>query len=59
MLKVPSHSSFRPDLHELWSKEKAGVKLGIWLPNTNPLKVGQMSFILDVLYIVGKNFLGF
>jgi hypothetical protein len=40
MLKVPSHCSFRPDLHELWSKEKARVKLGIWLPTTNPLKAG-------------------
>ncbi len=36
MLKVPLHCSFRPDLHELWSKEGVGVKLGIWLSTTNP-----------------------
>jgi len=26
-------------MHELWSKEGLGVKLGIWLSTTNPLKV--------------------
>jgi len=38
MFKVPSHCSLKPNLHELWSKEGAGVKLGIWLPTINPLK---------------------
>jgi hypothetical protein len=38
MLQNPSHFSFRLDLHELWSKEGAGVKLGIWFLTTNPLK---------------------
>jgi hypothetical protein len=39
MLKLPSHCSFKPDLHELWSKEGVGVKLRIKLSTTNPLKV--------------------
>jgi hypothetical protein len=37
MLQKPSYCSFGPDLHELWSKEGAGVKLGIWPSTTNPL----------------------
>ncbi len=41
MLKLPSHHSFIPDLHELWSKEGVGVKLRIWLLTINPLKVGS------------------
>jgi len=36
---MPSHCSFKPDLHELWSKEGVGVKLKIWFPTINPLKV--------------------
>jgi hypothetical protein len=58
MFKMPSHCSFRPNLHELWSKEGAGVKLGIWLLTTNPLKVGGlMKSDWGVLYIVKKIFL--
>jgi hypothetical protein len=39
MLKVFSYCSFRLEMHELWSKEMLGFKLGIWLLTTNPLRV--------------------
>ncbi len=39
MPQVPSHCSFRYDMHELWSKEGMGIKLWIWFPTTNPLRV--------------------
>jgi hypothetical protein len=41
MLKVASHCSFRPDLHELWSKEGPGVKLRIWFQPKIPWKQGS------------------
>jgi len=54
---MPSHCSFRLNLHELWSKERAGVKWGIWLPTTNPWKLGvKWGPIWNVLYTVGKIF---
>jgi hypothetical protein len=57
MLKVPLHCSFRPNLCELWSKERAGIKVGIWLLTTNPLKEGgQIRCNWNVLYTIGKIF---
>jgi len=50
MHKVPSHCSFRPDLHELWSPKRAGIKLGIWLPTTNPLKLGVKCSLIGTCY---------
>jgi len=50
MLKLPSHCSFRPDLHELWSKDRAGVKLGIWLLTINPLKEKVKSAPIGASY---------
>jgi hypothetical protein len=58
MLKVPSHCSFRHDLHELWSKEKGKRQIGNLTPDHKPLESkNQMSSDWSVLYIVGKIFL--
>jgi hypothetical protein len=49
-LKNSSHCSFRLNLHELWSKEGTWIKLGIWLPNTNPLKLGVKWALIGACY---------
>jgi hypothetical protein len=41
---------FSPDLHDLWSKEEVGVKLGIWLSTINPLKVGVKWGLIGMCY---------
>jgi hypothetical protein len=46
MPKVPSHCSFRCNMHELWSKEGLRVKLEIWLPTTNPFRARFNDFWL-------------
>jgi hypothetical protein len=50
MLKIPFHCSFKPNLHELWSKEGVGLKLGIWFPTTNPLKEGVKWGLIGACY---------
>jgi hypothetical protein len=56
MLKVPLHWSFSPYLHELWSKERARIKLGYLTPNHKSLQSkGQMRFDWNMVYIVGKD----
>jgi hypothetical protein len=34
MSKMASHEPFGPLQHKLWSKERPGVKLAVWLPTT-------------------------
>jgi hypothetical protein len=52
ILKVPSHYSFWPNLHELWSQKRAGVN------DRKPLESrGQMSSDWGVLYTMRNIFL--
>jgi hypothetical protein len=51
MLNVLSHWSFSLDLHELWSKEGAGVKLNYLTPDRKSLENrGQMKSDWNMLY---------
>jgi hypothetical protein len=58
MPKTPLYCSFRLGMHELWSKERLGVKLGIWFLTINPLRA-RVKWSLDwgMLYTIGKVFL--
>ncbi len=56
MLKAASHCSFRHDLHELWSREGVGVKLGIWLPTINCLKARVKWAPIGVCYKTLKRY---
>jgi len=57
MLKVPLHWSFSLDLHELWLKEGAGVKLGYLIFDHKSLEIkSQMRYVSSMLYTVGKIF---
>jgi hypothetical protein len=44
---MPSHCSFKPNLHELWLKKRARVELGIWFLTKTPLKARSNEVWLE------------
>jgi hypothetical protein len=57
MLKMPSHCSFKLDLHELWLKEGVGIKLVIWFPIIDPLKARSKCGSIWACYTLLELFL--
>jgi hypothetical protein len=45
MSKMGSHNPFGHSKHKLWSKERLGVKLPIWLPTTKSQEFPQFPYV--------------
>jgi len=54
MSKMALHEPFGHLQHKLWSKERLGVKLAIWLPTTKSWESTQPMCVGEVRHIVGK-----
>jgi hypothetical protein len=56
MSKLGSHDSFGHMKHKLWSKEKPGVKLTIWLPTTKSRELSRFHCVQVLCHISLKIF---
>jgi len=56
MSKMGSHCSFGHLKHKLWSKERLGVKLAIWLPTTKSQESTRFTWVQTMCDIPLKSF---